>query len=524
MNNTTQQSLDIEALMAACHIVSNGLNPSESITQLLEILVSTVGLDKVRVLLPDENNIYRIEYHFGVSAEERKKAEYHYGEGITGRVAQTREIALIPDIKNEPRFLGKITDLSIFNQTQISFIALPIILNNQKVGVLAVNRLNANVPILESDISLLQLFSAFIKQALDIHDLVQKRTNILREENDRLKERLSLEYDRKDIIGENNALLDTLEKAKQSAKTDVSIFVMGESGTGKERFAQFVHKNSRRSTKAFIALNCAAIPDNLLESELFGHEKGAFTGADKQKIGKFEAANGGTLFLDEIGDMNPEVQSKLLRVLQESEITRLGSNQVIKVNVRIIAATHQHIQSSIADGRFRLDLYYRLNVVSLKLPALRERKEDVPLLAEHFLHLANKRNEKKCFFSVAAVSCMQSYQWPGNIRQLENLVERCVILSTADEIDVQLVESGLSDDYILRAPASDVSQISLPQSMGDARPYLPATHLKKEEIIQSIVSSRGNKTLAAKRLGLSVRQLQYRIKKLDISNLELEIN
>ena len=515
MNPSEERKLDVDALLAACRIVSSGMKPTESISELLEILVRTAGLDKARILLPDEEGVYKVNYHYGLTAGERKRAEYQHGEGITGRVALTKQIAMVPDIKNEPRFLGKITDLSIFNPTKTSFIALPIQLKNHKTGVLAVNRLNADTPVLESDMVLLQLFTAFVKQALDIHDFIQKRTGKLQSENAHLKERLTLAHEKQHIVSANKFLLDTLAMAKQSAKTDASVLILGESGTGKERFSQFIHENSYRNKRNFVAINCAAIPDSLMESELFGHEKGAFTGADRLKVGKFEAADGGTLFLDEIGDMNSDVQSKLLRVLQESEITRLGSNNPKKVDVRIIAATHQSIQDAISEGRFRLDLYYRLNVITLKLPALRERKEDIPLLLQYFLDAANKRYNKQCYFTDAAVTRMKSYHWPGNIRQLENLVERCLILSSDEMIDDLVIESGLTDDFRPKDSSQSVQEFT------QSRPYQRVSQISKEQILQSLTQARGNKTQAAKNLGMSARQLQYRIKKLNIQADEL---
>ncbi|MDH5545398.1 MAG: sigma 54-interacting transcriptional regulator [Gammaproteobacteria bacterium] len=514
MNDFSNTKIDIDALLEACHVVSNVATPQESISQLLAILVNCVGLEKARVLMPDENRTYRVVYQYGLTPEEERMAIYKFGEGITGQVVLKNKIVLIPDVKDEPRFLGKITDISIFNQTKISFIGIPIAMKRQGVCVLSVNRLNADSPVLENDLIVLQLFSAFIKQALEIHEFLLLETKQLQEENRQLK--YSLSRRRQDIIGSDPALLHALESARQSAKSNASVLLMGESGTGKERFAQYIHQKSPRCDKEFVAINCAAIPNNLLESELFGHEKGAFTGADKFKIGKFEAADGGTLFLDEIGDMNADVQAKLLRVLQESEIVRLGSNKVRKVDVRIVAATHQNIQDAIGKGRFRLDLFYRLNVITLKLPALRERKGDIALLARFFLERANAKYGKHCRFTQEILKTMKDYSWPGNIRQLENIVERCVILSEREEIEHSLLASGLEEPGTISLQTERSEQ----QHNDLSRPYRPANHLPRESIVQAVRNAHGNKTHAARTLGISARQLHYRIQKLGIIESE----
>ena len=506
--------LDIETVNRACQLVTSGISPSESIEGLVEILVKIAGLEKVRVLIPDNEDTLLIKYHYGLTQEELVRASYKYGEGITGKVALTKNIVVVPDVKDEPRFIGKITDISIFNKTKISYIAIPILLSNHKTGVLAVNRLDAERPVLENDLGTLQVFAAFIKQALDIHDLLIERTNCLQHENRTLRKRLI--RDQGDIIGDDPVLLDTLDKARQSAKTDASVLLIGESGTGKERFAGFIHTNSHRSKEPFVALNCAAIPENLIESELFGHEKGAFTGAEKLTLGKFEAANGGTLFLDEIGDLGPEIQAKLLRVLQESEVLRLGSNTPIKVDVRIVAATHKDIQREISKGKFRLDLFYRLNVITLKLPALRDRKDDIVLLLEYFLSLSNQKYKKRCYFSKHAIQALKNYLWPGNIRQLENLVERSVILSDGDELGPEIL-----DNEMLELDESGSIAKSM-DSTFPSRPYQSVHKINRESIINAVRSASGNKTQAAKNLGLSSRQLHYRIQKLGIEAEDLD--
>jgi len=239
----------------------------------------------------------------------------------------------------------------------------------------------------------------------------------------------------KDIIGYSKGLKNALEHVMIVAESDISVLIMGESGTGKERLVDCIHSNSRRRSKPLIKVSCTTLPANLIESELFGHERGAFTGALDKRIGKFEQADGGTIFLDEIGDMPPELQVKLLRVLQEKEIDRLGGKGSIKIDVRVIAATNRNMEKEVAEGRFRLDLYYRLNVFPLVLPPLRERKEDIPLLAAHFTALfSDKFNRKIKGVSAAALNRLLNYSWPGNIRELEHVIERSVLLCREDEL------------------------------------------------------------------------------------------
>jgi Nif-specific regulatory protein len=318
------------------------------------------------------------------------------------------------------------------------------------------------------------------------------------------------------IIGESVKLKLAIKTAKLAADTEASVLLNGESGTGKERFARMIHFNSPRRDQPFIAINCAAIPENLLESELFGHEKGAFTGAVQRNIGKFEAADGGTLFLDEIGDMSFDLQSKFLRTLQEGVVQRVGSNITTPVNVRIIAATHKDLQKAIQNSEFRLDLYYRLNVIPIELPPLRDRDGDIPLLAVYFLNRANQRHRRNVSLDTSAFNSLNSYHWPGNIRQLENVIERLVILSEKDRITAAVLEPMLDQESDFSKTLTNISDNIFFQN----RPYNRVNAVDREKIIKTLDECRGNKTTAAIRLGLTPRQLQYRIQKLEIASGE----
>jgi len=326
----------------------------------------------------------------------------------------------------------------------------------------------------------------------------------LREENRMLRESLGNHFDRQNIIGRSPAMVKLLEMVAQVAPSEATVLITGESGTGKEMIAGAIHFNSPRKEGPFVKLNCAAITETLLESELFGHEKGAFTGAHKRKEGRFRQAHGGSIFLDEISEMSLAMQVKLLRVLQEREITRVGGEEVIKVDVRLIAATNKDLLQEIEAGRFREDLFYRLNVVTLNMPRLRERSEDIPLLAQHFLMMFSEKNSKEIKgFTPQAMDRLLKYDWPGNVRELMNAVERGVVLASSEylgEKDLPLVlKEGASGG---KAPPEQV----IP---GD----LPLEEVEKASILKTLELTGGNKSEAARRLGITRRTLHKKLKK-----------
>lgn len=327
----------------------------------------------------------------------------------------------------------------------------------------------------------------------------------LKEENRILKESLEYRFDRHNIIGRSQVMTELLDTVAQVALSEATILVTGESGTGKEVVAGTIHYNSPRNDRPFVKINCAAITETLLESELFGHEKGAFTGAFKRSEGKFRQAHGGSILLDEISEMSLPMQVKLLRVLQEREITRVGGDEVIKVDVRVIAATNRDLLIEIEKGRFREDLYYRLNVVTLKVPSLKERKEDIPLLAQHFLRIFSEKNNKSVKgFTPQAMDRMLHYGWPGNVRELMNAVERGIVLTREDYIgekDLPLTIEGISIE----------SESTMANSMipGD----LPLEEIEKEAVLKTLDMAGGNKSETARRLGITRRTLHKKLKK-----------
>lgn len=327
----------------------------------------------------------------------------------------------------------------------------------------------------------------------------------LKEENRLLRETLGSHFDIQNIIGRSTAMVKLLETVAQVAPSEATVLITGDSGTGKELIAGAIHFNSPRKDGPFVKVNCAAITETLLESDLFGHEKGAFTGAHRLKEGRFRQADGGSLFLDEVSEMSLGMQVKLLRALQEREITRVGGEEVIKVDVRVIAAANKDLIQEIESGRFREDLYYRLNVITLNVPLLRERKEDIPLLAQHFLNTFAEKNRKQIKgFTPQAMDQLLKYGWPGNVRELMNAVERAVVLSRSEYLDEQdlplVIEDALSDEE--QSP----SRYAVPAD-------LPLEDVEKTTILKTLESTDGNKSEAARRLGITRKTLHKKLKK-----------
>ncbi len=331
----------------------------------------------------------------------------------------------------------------------------------------------------------------------------------LKSENRLLKDRLSGDFDFKNIIGRSPAMKDLIDMVATVAPSEATVLITGESGTGKELIARCVHYNSTRKEKPLVTINCAALTETLLESELFGHEKGAFTGADRRREGRFMQANGGSIFLDEIAEMSPMMQGKLLRVVQEQELQRVGGDAVIEVDVRTVAATNRNLVKAVETGDFREDLYYRLNVVSLHIPPLRERQEDVPLLAQHFLNTYADKNRKTVKgFTPGAMDLLVKHAWPGNVRELENAVERAVILVPGEFISEKELPFSITESNQEKAQGKAVSTESLaPRSLEE---------IEKAAVLSALKAAEGNKSEAARTLGINRKTLHKKLKRYGI--------
>ena len=548
----TAVTLESELLVVqqAARIISRGSPPEDAIERILGLLSQLLGLNRGRVLLIDpRTDTLQIRYAYGLTRDERARGRYAVGEGVTGRVFQSGQVALIQDIDDEAGYLTRAVPRAVLPGEPVAFIALPIVQGDETIGVLAVHRLRRRERPFQRDVALLQVIATLIGQVLRLNDLVAERTAQLLSENRLLHNRLESRGASYGIIGQSPALHQAIQQTLQVASTRTTVLLLGESGTGKERFARMQHVASKRADGPFVSINCAAIPANLIESELFGHEKGAFTGAQGTKKGRVELASGGTLFLDEIGDLDLELQAKLLRVLEYKVIQRVGGARDIPVDVRIVAATHQNLQEAVNQGRFRLDLFYRLNVFPIRLPPLRARAGDVPILARHFLDAANQEYGRNVGFGAGALEALEHFPWPGNIRQLENLVKRAVLMSGGGAIGRQLVRdilaeeggihhpggapaaaagpaAGRADEH--QSPPHPVSAVDAPPLAFTAdppqgfdpglRPYARVREGEQTRIEQALVRCQGNKTRAALTLGLTPRQLRYRIQKLGIAS------
>jgi Nif-specific regulatory protein len=469
-----------------------------TLQQILKILAQRAGMERgtITILTPQTAEI-QIEVAHGLTAEARRRGRYKLGEGITGRVVETGEPAVVPRVSQEPLFLNRTRSRGRQEKEELSFICVPIKINHQTIGALSVDRRYQDLN-LDRDLGLLTIIASIIAQTVNNLLLIDREKDRLRDENLQLKGELKERYQVGNIIGSSSRMRQVFEMIQRVARSNATILIRGESGTGKELVANAIHYNSHRAHKPFVKVNLAALPETLVESELFGHERGAFTGALQRKQGRFELAQGGTIFLDEIGDLSPHVQLRLLRVIQEREFTRLGGTATLKADVRLIAATHRDLERAVADGLFREDLYYRLNVFPIYLPPLKERKSDIPLLAEFFLNkYAGEHQKPVKRLSHQALDLLTQYSWPGNVRELENVMERAVLVCDEDTI------LGVHLPPSLQGQEPGGGGFSLAHQV---------ENLERELIAEALRQTRGNQSQAAQLLDTSLRILGYKIK------------
>jgi Nif-specific regulatory protein len=481
------------------------LDLRESLHKVLDLLSENLGMNRSSItLLNPETSEIHIEVAHGISSSEKTRGRYKLGEGITGRVIESGRAMAVPHIDEEPLFLDKTRARSRIDKSKISFICVPIKEGRRVIGALSADRPSEGTFTLDDDLRLLTVISSLIIQKVALLEKISREREQLREENVRLRKELNKKYSFTNIIGNSRKMQEIFYLITQVAKSNANVLLLGESGTGKELVANAIHYNSLRSTKPFIKVNCAALPANLIEAELFGYEKGAFTGANRQKVGKFELANGGTIFLDEIGSLAFESQGKLLRVLQERELERLGSTKIITVNIRLIAATNRDIFKAVEAETFREDLFYRLNVYPIYLPSLREREADVLLLADFFLEKYSREYSKDIRrISTPAIEAITQYHWPGNVRELENCMERAVLLC-----DDQVIHSYHLPPTLQTAADTGTQQS---QSFEDA-----VEKFERELLIDALKSNRGNMRQSAKALRTTERIYGYKVQKYGI--------
>lgn len=476
--------------------LKNNLEP------VIHLLANYLDASKVMLtILNREKNLISIAGSYGLSEEEQKRATYKIGEGIIGKVIATGTSVVIPKVQEDENFLNK-TQSELKEDT--SFICVPIKEENEIVGTLSIHRkFNQHITISE-DSRILSIVGSMIAQAVKTRQEIDEEISKLQDENTQLHYQLKERIKPSGLIGNSGKLQSVFDLIELVAPTNATVLIRGESGVGKELIADAIHFNSDRKTKPFIKVNCAALPESLIESELFGHEKGAFTGANFLRKGRFEAADGGTIFLDEIGDLPAPTQVKLLRILQEKSFERLGSPKPVKVDVRIICATNRNLEELITKEQFREDLFYRINVFPIYIPPLRERINDIPGLVDHFIAKFNKNNNKKIKrISSSAIDMLMVYHWPGNIRELENCVERACILSS----------EGVIRSHNL-PPTLQTASSSKTKTTGTLESILE--RVEKQMILETLQSTKGNVLKASEVLGITERILGLRIKKYDI--------
>jgi len=467
-------------------------------------LLSLIVLATMKVMNAKAASLLRVDrkrdklvFHtcIGEKGPEIKQFEISKGEGIVGWVAERGEAILVPDVSKDPRWSSRVADSVGLSTSSIA--AAPLLMNGQVLGVLEVIDHTDDAPMNEDDLSRLKSFSdlatGLLVKAGEYEEVAK--------ENRFLKETLG---SRHKIIGESDVIKKAIEDCAKVANSKATVMITGESGIGKELFARLVHNLSPRAAKPQVVVNCGALPETLLERELFGHEKGAFTGADSRKPGLFEAADGSTIFLDEIGETSPAMQVKLLRVLQEGTFFRLGGQTPIHVDVRVVAATNKNLEKMVEEKSFREDLFYRLNVIRVELPPLRERGEDIVVLAESFLKsFAGELNPKIKGFTPEALTAIANYSWPGNVRQLQNTIERAVIMTDSDHIRLE--------DLPVEITQFRNTSIQVGSTLKDA-----VDNFKKEFIVKSLAFNKGNKTRTAEMLDIQRTYLSRLIKELGV--------
>jgi Nif-specific regulatory protein len=496
------QVAELTLLFEISRILDRSMDLREVVGPVLEAMSLHLGMVRgTLTLLNRQTGEISIDAAHGLSESQKERGRYHLGEGVTGRVVETGRPAVVARVSEEPRFLNRTGARNGLRKKDVAFICAPIKIGPEVIGALSADHIFPEELSLDEGVRVLSIIASMIARAVQLRQSVQEERRKLVEENQRLQDELKQKFNPANIIGNSKRMQDVYDQIAHVHRSSTTVLIHGESGTGKELVAHAIHYNSARAAKPFVRVNCAALPETLVESELFGHEKGAFTGALAGRQGRFEAANGGTIFLDEVGDLSPATQVKLLRVLQEREFERVGGNAPIKIDVRVVAATNRDLEQLITEGTFRQDLYYRLNVFPIHVPPLRERRADILLLSNFFVEKYSKANDKSVTrISTSAIDLLMSYHWPGNVRELENCIERAVLLSNDDVI------------HGFHFPATlQTAEASGTAGAGSLQATLD--NVERELILEALKSTRGNMAKASRNLGLTERLMGIRVRK-----------
>ena len=503
MNDLNRLTSEMSVLREIASAVARERNVRKLLEEVIVILERSMGMLRGTFTLLEGDELRIVASSRKLNAEERALGRYHIGEGITGLVAKTGRSEVVRDVRTDRRFLNRTRSRAI--NDALSFVCVPLVHRGQIIGTLSADRAltegKDETDALTRDVALLEIIANLVAEAAFVCRAEDAEQAALVRENQRLRDIIADSPGK--LIGNCPEMRGVYEQIRQVAPSGATVLIRGESGTGKELVAQAIQELSQRKDRPFVVLNCAALPEALVESELFGHEKGAFTDARERRIGRAEAANGGTLFLDEIGDLSIPVQVKLLRFLQERTFSRVGSNETLTSDVRFIAATSRNLEDLMARKLFREDLYYRLSVFPIALPRLADRADDVLLLAQHFLTKMSVKYEKNVTqFSVPAMNMLQAYAWPGNVRELENCVERAVLTAKDDCVHSYNLPAALQTEEFAEDPFRGNATLTLDEQL---------EAFERRVLEEALRRNKGNHGAAARELGLSPRMMSYRL-------------
>jgi Nif-specific regulatory protein len=503
--STARELKVLRLLFEISQTLDRSLDLRDTLDPVLKAIAGHMGMMRGTItLVNQEDSRITIEAAYGLSRSELQRGIYHIGEGITGKVVESGKPAVVPRISEAPLFLNRTGARKKLRKKDISFICVPIILGNEVLGTLSADQLFAPQIALEEDVQLLSTIASMVASSAKLRQKANEEHQRLLKDNVRLQDALKKKFRPSNIIGKSKAMQQVYDQIGAVTKGETTVLIRGESGVGKELVAQAIHYNSPRASRPFVKVNCAALSPSLLESELFGHEKGAFTGATRQRKGRFEMAHSGTIFLDEIGDFPLATQILLLRVIQEREFERVGGTETIKTDVRIVAATNRNLEEQMKQGLFREDLYYRLNVFPIFVPSLQKRRTDIPLLADFFTERYGRTCHKNISrISTPAIDMLMSYHWPGNVRELENCIERAVLMTDDD-----VIHSHHLPPTLQTADATGTLHAGTLQATLD--------NVERELIVEALKANNGNMTKAAIELGITERIMGLRVKKHNI--------
>jgi len=517
LNLSVLRRVELETLYSVGEILSRSLDYRHTLREVLRALDEQAGMSRsmVTVLDPESGSLV-VNAVNGLDESdlgEHAAVRYQPGEGLLGLILEEKKTIALVRTGDDKRFLNR---TGLYDH-RLPFIAAPISLGGNLQGVIAVQPNTPDDGLLEERTRFVEMIAKLIGQSVRLSLDIEKEKKTLADERDSLRRTVQHQYGFDNIVGRSAPMRRVFDQVRMVSKWNTTVLLRGETGTGKELIANAIHYHSPRSNAPYVRLNCASLPENLLESELFGHEKGAFTGAVSSRRGRFEAANGGTLFLDEIGEISPAFQAKLLRVLQEGELERVGGTSTLKVDVRVIAATHRNLEAAVDSGDFREDLYYRLNVMPINLPALRDRPEDIPELATFLVSRIGELQGRKLSITDAAIRRLTQYGWPGNVRELENCLERASVMCESGKIDADLIQvdrhrdSGMLPSTWSMPPSSSSAHAIPPPAVVD-----DAGLDERSRVIAALEQAGWVQARAARLLGMTPRQIAYRILTLNI--------